>query len=93
MKEIVCIQISLTDSNVTLPHIMSFFFFFWLYEVLKLWDGVVVLKELIFTVSTLGGEVVVLKEVILTVSTLGRSGGLERIDFNSFYFGGRKWWS
>ena len=50
------------------------------------------------------------KEVILTVSTLGGgSGGLERIDFNNFYFGeevvvlkeliltvstlGRKWWS
>ena len=54
---------------------------------------------------------VVLKELILTVSTLGGggSGGLKRIDFNSFYFGeevvvlknmilsfyfgGRKWWS
>ena len=51
----------------------------------------------------------VLKELILTVSTLGGgSGGLERIDFNSVYFGeplmpptlsyvqttlGRKWWS
>ena len=52
----------------------------------------------------------VLKELILTVSTLGEgSGGLERTDFNSFYFGeevvvlkeliliistlGRKWWS
>ena len=51
----------------------------------------------------------VLKELILTVSTLGvGSGGLERTDFNSFYFGkevvvmkeliltistlGRKWW-
>ena len=30
----------------------------------------------------------VLKELILTVSTLGGGyGGLERIDFNSFYFG------
>ena len=68
-----------------------------------------VLKELILTVSTLREEVVVLKELILTVSTLGGgSGGLERIDFNSVYFGeplmpptlsyvqttlGRKWWS
>ena len=30
----------------------------------------------------------VLKELDLTVSTLGRCGGLERTDFNSFYFGG-----
>ena len=30
----------------------------------------------------------VLKELILTVSTLGGgSGGLERTDFNNFYFG------
>ena len=28
----------------------------------------------------------VLKELILTVSTLGGSSGLERTDFNSFYF-------
>ena len=40
----------------------------------------VVLKELIFTVSTLEG-VVVLKELIFTVSTLGGCGGLERTDF------------
>ena len=66
----------------------------------------VVLKELILTVSTLGwcgglertdfeqfllwDGVVVLKELILTVSTLGRNGGLEGTDFNSFYFG-RVW--
>ena len=30
----------------------------------------------------------VLKELILTVSTLGRCGGVDRTDFNSFYFGG-----
>ena len=51
----------------------------------------------------------VLKELILTVSTLGGCGGLERTDFNSFYFQrvwsvlkqlifnsfyfGRVWWS
>ena len=29
----------------------------------------------------------VLKELILTVSTLGGCGGLERTNFNSFYFG------
>ena len=62
------------------------------FEQFLLWEGVVVLKELIFTVSTLGGcgglertdfeqfllweGVVVLKELIL----------------NSFYFG-RVWWS
>ena len=46
-----------------------------------------VLKELILTVSTLQrGCVAVLKELILTVSTLGGC-GLERTDFNSFYFG------
>ena len=31
--------------------------------------------------------VVVLKVLNLTVSTLGGCGGLERTDFNSFYFG------
>ena len=50
-----------------------------------LWEDVVVLKELILTVSSLGG-LVVLKELILTVSTLGRCAGLKRTDFNSFYF-------
>ena len=59
-----------------------------------------VLKELILTVSTLGGcavlkviltvstlqGVAVLKVLNLTVSTLGGCGGLERTDFNSFYF-------
>ena len=30
---------------------------------------------------------VVLKELILTVSTLGGGGGLERTDFDTFYFG------
>ena len=65
--------------------------------------GVVVLNQLIFTVSTLGGcgslertdfeqlilweDVVVLKELILTVSTFGQSGGLERTDLNHFYIG------
>ena len=29
----------------------------------------------------------VLKELILTLSTLGACGGLERTDFNTFYFG------
>ena len=61
-----------------------------------------VLKELILTVSNLGGcvgfertdfqqfllweGVVILEELILTLSTLGMSGGLELI-FNSFYIG------
>ena len=48
-----------------------------------------VLKELILTVSTLGG-CSGLEELILTVSTLGRCGGLERTDFDTFYFG-RVW--
>ena len=41
----------------------------------------VVLKELILTVSTLGEGVVVLKELILNISNLGGCGGLERTDF------------
>ena len=52
-------------------------------------ERVWLLKELILTVSTLKG-VAVLKELILTVSTLGGCSGLERTDFNSFYFG-RVW--
>ena len=35
---------------------------------------------------------VVLKELNLTVSTLGGCGGLERTEFNHFYFGS-VWWS
>ena len=35
---------------------------------------------------------VVLKEVIFNSFYLGGSGGFERTDFNSFYFG-RVWWS
>ena len=46
-----------------------------------------VLKELILTVSTLGGCSAVLKELILIVSTFGGCGGLERTDFNSLNFG------
>ena len=42
-----------------------------------------ILKELILTVSTLGG-MVVLKELILTLSTMGRCGDLVRTNFNSF---------
>ena len=34
----------------------------------------------------------VLKELILTVSTLEGCSGLEKTDFNSFYFG-QVWWS
>ena len=47
-----------------------------------------VFTELILTVSTLQGSVWVLKELILTVSTLGGGGGLEKTDFNTFYFEG-----
>ena len=49
-----------------------------------------ILKELILTVSTLGGHVAILKELILTLSTMAWCGGLERTNFNSFYFG-RVW--
>ena len=45
-----------------------------------------VLKELIFKFVIWEG-VVVLKELILRVSIFGGCGGLERTDFNSFYFG------
>ena len=34
----------------------------------------------------------VLKELNLTISTLKECGGLERTDFNIFYFG-KVWWS
>ena len=49
------------------------------------------MKKLNLTVSTLQG-VGVLKVLELTVSTLEGCGGLERTDFNSFYFG-RVWQS
>ena len=47
-----------------------------------------VLKELILTVSILGGcGGLERTDLILTVSTLGGCGGLERTDFfNSFYY-------
>ena len=48
-----------------------------------------VFKELILTVSTFSGS---LETLTLTVSTLGGCGGLERTEFNSFYFQ-RVWWS
>ena len=48
-----------------------------------LWVGVVVLNELILTVSISEG-VVFLIELFLPVSTLGGYGGLERCDFSSF---------
>ena len=44
------------------------------------WEGVLVMKELIFK-SLCWEGMLVLKEVILTVSTLGGCGGFERIDF------------
>ena len=49
-----------------------------------------VLKELILTVSTLG-EYGSLERLTLIVSIFGGCSGLERTDFNSFYFG-RVWW-
>ena len=45
-----------------------------------------VLKELNLTISTWKG-VIVLKELNLTISTLEGCGGLERTEFNHFYFG------
>ena len=52
---------------------------------------VAVLKELILTVSTLGG-MVVLKEKILTVSNWVGMVVLKELIFYSFYFGW-VWWS
>ena len=46
-----------------------------------LWEGVVVLKELILTVSTLRGCGGLERTDFLSISTLGGCGGLERIDF------------
>ena len=49
---------------------------------LLLWEGVVVLKELILFLQFLLLEGLVdLKEMILTVSTFGGCGGLERTNF------------
>ena len=45
-----------------------------------LWEGVVVLKELILNSFYFGWLWVVLKEPIFTVSTLGGCGGSERSD-------------
>ena len=42
------------------------------FEQFVLWEGVVVLKELILTISTLGRKWWFLKELILTVSSLER---------------------
>ena len=50
-----------------------------------------VLKELILTVSTLGGCGGLESIEFLTVSTLGKCGVLKELIFNSFYFG-RVWW-
>ena len=56
-----------------------------------LWEGVVVLKELILTVSTLRGCTGLEITHFLRVYTLGGLTGLERTDFNTWYFG-RVWW-
>ena len=45
------------------------------------WEGMVVLKELIFHCFDFGRVLWFLKEPILTVSMLGGCGGLERTDF------------
>ena len=50
-----------------------------------LWECVVVLKELILTVSTLGG-CGSLERSDFNSFTLGGYGGVDRTDFNSFYF-------
>ena len=50
----------------------------------------VLLKELILTVSTLEGEVV-LKELIFTSFYFRRGGGLERTELIHFHFG-KVWW-
>ena len=74
----------------------------WFWQFL-LWEGALVLKELILTVSTLGGcgglertdfehfllwkGALVLKKLILNSFYFGRCGGLEKMILNSFYFG------
>ena len=45
------------------------------------WEGVVVLKGLIFKFPLWNGMVVLKELIFLTVSTLGGFGGLERTDF------------
>ena len=49
-----------------------------------------VLKEPIFTVSILEGHGDLERTHFLTLSTLGGCDGLERTNFNSFYYG-RVW--
>ena len=52
-----------------------------------------ILKELILTVSTLGGYSHLERTDFFTVSPLRGCGGLEKeLILNSFYFG-RVWWS
>ena len=53
------------------------------------WEIVVILKELILTVSTFGGCGDLQKIDSLTVSILGGCGGLERTHLNSYCFGCR----
>ena len=50
------------------------------------WQGVVVLKELIFQQFLLWEGVVLLKELIFTVSTFVGCGDLERTDFSQFLY-------
>ena len=65
----------------------------WFGVMFLLWEGVVVLKELILTVSTLG-DVVVLKEPFLTVSTLQMVWwSLKELILSQFLPVGRVWWS
>ena len=52
----------------------------------------VLLKELILTVSTLERCGSLERTAFFTIPTLGMCGALERTDFNSFYFG-RVWQS
>ena len=57
------------------------------FEQLILWEGVVVLKELILTISTLR-QCGTLKALIFNSFYVWRCGGLERTHFYHFYVGG-----
>ena len=106
IKEILCIEISLIDSNVSLPHIMNFYLISSFkslggcdglertdFEQFLLWEGVVVMKELIFNYFYFGRVWWSWKNLFLTVFLLWNSVVvMKELILNSFYFG-RVWWS
>ena len=101
IKEILCIETSLIDSNVSLPHIMIFLLISSFksligcsglertdFEQFLLWEGMVVLKELILNSFYFGRVWWSWKDWFWRVSTLGGFGGLQRTDSEQFLLWG-----